>query len=152
MRTVYELAIVVAMAGPCDDLRGCAAPASASGLGQRQQMTWRFSWSMSFTCIPWGANLGLGQAVLQVFGVAKVADLHKRPFGAVQEGVLQLDVPVHHTLAMAVVHADDELLEKPPGLILAQAPSPLDILKQVSTLCQARSEWAHSSGQPAHAT
>ena len=86
------------------------------------------------TCVAWRPDLGLWEAVLQVFGVAKVADLHQRPLGAVQQGVLELDVAVHHALAMAVVYAYDELLEEPPCFILPQTPSPLHILKEIPSL------------------
>jgi hypothetical protein len=61
----------------------------------------------------------------------KVADLHERPRRAVQKRILQLDVPVDHAHAVAVVQPHDQLLEEPPRLVLAEAVFPDHVLKHV---------------------
>jgi len=62
----------------------------------------------------------------------KVADLHERPGRAVQQRVLQLNVPVDHAHAVAVVQPDDQLLKKPPRLVLAQPVLADDVFKHVA--------------------
>lgn len=81
------------------------------------------------------------QAVHQAAGlftrlaVTKVAYLEQRQRQSrhrLQQRVLQFDVPVHDALAVAVVHADDELLEEPARRCFPQAPRPLDVREQAA--------------------
>ena len=55
------------------------------------------------TCVAGRADFGLGQALLIALAVAKVSDLHQRLGAAVQQCVLQFDVPICHTHLVAVV-------------------------------------------------
>ena len=73
----------------------------------------------------------LGQRVLLVLAVPKVADLQERPRPAVQQRVLELDVPVHDAHAVTVVKADDQLLEEPARVGLVETPAGLDVLEHV---------------------
>lgn len=48
------------------------------------------------TCVAGGANFGLWQAALVIYGIAKVADFDKRVsarHNTLQEGIFQFDVP-----------------------------------------------------------
>ena len=62
-------------------------------------------------------------------GEAEVSDLHIERL--VQQQVLRLEVPVHHVVAVAVVHAADDLLEEPPGVLLLQLAVLHDVVEQL---------------------
>lgn len=75
------------------------------------------------TCVARSANFGLGQAVIAGLAVAEVSDLDEWLGRGVQQCVLQLDVPVDHTHAMAVVQSHNQLLEEPTSVLLLHASS-----------------------------
>ena len=70
------------------------------------------------TCVPGGSDLGFGQAVIGSLAVPKVCDLDQGLGGCIKQGVLQLNIPVHHPHPVTVVQSHNELLEEPPCILL----------------------------------
>ena len=62
----------------------------------------------------------------------KIGNLHVGL--GVQEQVLGLEIPVHHHVAVAVLHAGDDLLEEVPGFVFAQAAFLDDVVEEFATL------------------
>mmetsp|Transcript_3322 Transcript_3322/g.9561 ORF Transcript_3322/g.9561 Transcript_3322/m.9561 type:complete len:205 (+) Transcript_3322:662-1276(+) len=52
-----------------------------------------------------------------------------------EEGILELDVAVHHTLVVHVVHCTNQLLEEPAGIVLLQTTAADSIVEEVSARC-----------------
>ena len=67
-----------------------------------------------------------------MLGVAEIADLEQGARGAVEQRVLELDVPRRDAHPVEVVDADDELLEEPPRLGLLEAAFTDDVLEHVA--------------------
>ena len=67
------------------------------------------------TSVAGTAHSALGNAVCSALGQAKVADLDQTRLAIVQQRVLQLDVAIDDPGLVAVIDANDQLLEEPPG-------------------------------------
>ena len=77
--------------------------------------------SLQLTHVAKGSTDGGGDAVQVRLGEAEVCELDDGAlFVAPQQHILQLDVPVGHAHAVAVVDRQDELLEDPSRLSLLQ--------------------------------
>mmetsp|Transcript_1785 Transcript_1785/g.5914 ORF Transcript_1785/g.5914 Transcript_1785/m.5914 type:complete len:306 (+) Transcript_1785:2098-3015(+) len=70
---------------------------------------------------------------------AKVANLNHRRRRVIQKRVIQLEVPVHDAVLVAVVHRRQKLLEEEPRLVLRQEkPVRLRLLPLVRHVCRQR--------------
>ena len=73
------------------------------------------------THVAWCAADGGWDAVQVTLGEPKVCQLDDRVFLVTpKQNILQLDVPVGYTHAVAVVHSQNELLKDAPRLVLLQ--------------------------------
>jgi hypothetical protein len=85
------------------------------------------------TCVTRCANSSLWQAVRLIDGVAEVTELDERVpprLCAVQQSVLQFDVPVGDGHFVAVVERQDDLLIEEAAMLLSQ---PMTVHRKIAT-------------------